>query len=56
MGPYAGVGYTVSPYVHSKVASKFQHIYNAQPYARVDYPYIKDSVDFSNPSSLVCFK
>jgi hypothetical protein len=34
MGPYAGVDYTTSPYVHSRVDSNT--FYHGQPYARVD--------------------
>jgi hypothetical protein len=33
MVPYAGVDYTTSPYVDSRV--DFQHMNNGQPYARV---------------------
>jgi hypothetical protein len=34
MGPYAGVAYNLTVY---PLQSRLQHIYDGQPYARVDF-------------------
>ncbi len=50
IGPYP----IASPYVHSRVVSRLQHIYHGQPYARIDLYPMQESTPTHLPWATLC--